>query len=216
MNRCKQVVPALLFALVFSASCLAQSTPMPAPDKPKDAAEQVDADDLDVQEAEATGEDGSGIAAEAAPAADGKAESKARFLGPPERASGSMNPAPADPSLLPVYKDFGEQAGLVALMDDFMARLVADPRTNKFFAESDQASIKKHLVEQFCVILGGPCSYTGRDMKTVHAGFDIHRGQFNALVEDLQKAMDARRIPFRSQNRLLAKLAPMHREIETR
>lgn len=212
MNGCKQVVPALLFAVLFSASCLAQSTPVPAPEKPKDAAEQVDADEMDVPEAEGANEAGSAIAADAAPTVAGKT----RFLGPPVRAPGSMNPAPADPSLLPVYKDFGQEAGLVALMDDFMARLVADPRTNKFFAEADQASIKKHLVEQFCVILGGPCTYTGRDMKTAHAGFDIHRGQFNALVEDLQKAMDARKIPFRSQNKLLAKLGPMHREIETR
>ena len=44
----------------------------------------------------------------------------------------------------------------------------------------------------------------------------IGRGHFNALVEDLQIAMDKRGIPFRAQNRLLAKLAPMYREIETR
>ena len=201
MNRSKQVLPALMFAVLFSASCLAQTPPVSAPEKPKDAAGQVDVDDVDVPEADAE----SGIAAEAAPT--GK---------PPERAPGAMNPAPADPSLLPVFKDFGEEAGLVALMEDFMARLVADPRTHKFFSEADQASIKKHLVEQFCVILGGPCTYTGRDMKSVHAGFGIHRSEFNALVEDLQKAMDARKIPFRSQNKLLAKLAPMHREIETR
>jgi hemoglobin len=97
-----------------------------------------------------------------------------------------------------------------------MLRLVADPRTHAFFAEADQVSIKKHLVEQFCVILGGPCAYTGRDMQASHKGFDIDRAAFNALVEDLQLAMDARRIPFRAQNKLLAKLAPMHRDIEHR
>ena len=35
----------------------------------------------------------------------------------------------------------------------------------------------------------------------------------NALVEVLQDTMDAQGIPFRDQNRLLARLAPMHREI---
>jgi hemoglobin len=129
---------------------------------------------------------------------------------------GAMNPAPADASLLPVYQAFGEEAGLVALMDDLMVRLLADARTHRFFAEADQVAIKKHLVEQFCVILGGPCSYTGRDMQAAHKGFDIDRAAFNALVEDLQVAMDARRIPFRAQNKLLAKLAPMHRDIEHR
>ena len=44
----------------------------------------------------------------------------------------------------------------------------------------------------------------------------IGRGHFNALVEDLQIAMDKRGIPFRAQNQLPAKLVPMHREIENR
>jgi hemoglobin len=134
----------------------------------------------------------------------------------PERDPAAMDPAPADASLVPVYKQFGEEAGLVALMDLFMTKLVADPRTKRFFENSDQASVKKHLVEQFCVILGGPCTYTGRDMRTAHKDFDIDRMQFNALVEDLQKAMSERRIPFHAQNKLLAKLAPLHRDIEHR
>jgi hemoglobin len=134
----------------------------------------------------------------------------------PERDPAAMDPAPADASLVPVYKQFGEEAGLVALMDLFMTKLVADPRTKRFFENSDQASVKKHLVEQFCVILGGPCTYTGRDMRTAHKGFDIGRDNFNGLVELLQQSMSERGIPFRAQNKLLAKLAPMHRDIEHR
>lgn len=126
------------------------------------------------------------------------------------------NPAVADPSLLPVYKDFGELPGITALMEDFMVLLLADSRMKPFFDNVDQVAVKKHLVEQVCVILAGPCTYTGRDMRESHAGLEINRNNFNALVEVLQVAMDKRGIPFRSQNRLLAKLAPMHREIETR
>ncbi len=133
----------------------------------------------------------------------------------PLRDPTAANPAPAHPELVGVYKQFGEEAGLVALMDDFMVLLVADKRTKPFFENADQTSIKKHLVEQFCVILGGPCTYTGRDMKTSHAGMGVDRGAFNALVEDLQIAMSKRKVPFRAQNKLLAALAPMHREIET-
>jgi hemoglobin len=128
----------------------------------------------------------------------------------------AMNPAPADPKLLPVFKQFGELPGLTALMDDFMIQLLADKRTRPFFEQADQAMIKKHLTEQFCVILGGPCTYTGRDMKSVHAGLGITRGDFNALVEDLQIAMTKHHVPFHAQNKLLAKLAPLHRDIETK
>ena len=126
------------------------------------------------------------------------------------------NPAPADPALLPVFEQFGGKPGIDALMEDFMIRLIDDPRTRDYFAEADQKHIKQMLAEQFCVILGGPCAYTGKGMKETHARLAINEGGFNALVEDLQLAMDKHKIPFRAQNKLLAKLAPMHREIVTR
>lgn len=123
------------------------------------------------------------------------------------------NPAPAHPELRPVLEDFGGEAGLTALMETFMAGLIADPRTGPFFANSDQVRVKRQLVEQFCVILGGDCTYTGRDMKSSHRDLQIGRGDFNALVEVLQVAMNEHDVPFAAQNKLLAKLAPMHREI---
>lgn len=127
----------------------------------------------------------------------------------------AANPAPRDPALKPVFDEFGGKAGLTALMDDFMANLMADPRTRPFFENADREHVKAELVDQFCVILDGPCTYTGRNMEQTHRGLDIHRSQFNALVEDLQKAMNKHGIPFRAQNKLLAKLAPMHREVVT-
>jgi len=117
---------------------------------------------------------------------------------------------PADDSL---YRQLGGQDGLVRLMDDFMVRLLADPRMNPFFKDVNQAHVKAQLVQQICELSGGPCKLQGPDMKTVHDGRDITRADFNALVEVLQQAMDARGIAFGTQNRLLAQLAPMHRDI---
>lgn len=172
----------------------------------------VFAQEAGVDVAEATDD----AVAEAEPVVEPVAEEDLKAVLASQPTTPAPSPAVADPSLLPVYKDFGELPGLTALMEDFMARLLADPRMKPFFENVDQVAVKKHLVEQFCVILGGPCSYTGRDMREAHAGLEINRNNFNALVEVLQVAMDKRGIPFRSQNRLLAKLAPMHREIETR
>lgn len=112
-----------------------------------------------------------------------------------------------------LYQQLGARAGLVALSDDFMARLLADPRMNPFFKDTDQKVFKAQLVDQLCEVAGGPCKRKGKDMKTVHAGQDVTRSNFNALVEVLQQSMDARAIPFSVQNHLLALLAPMHREI---
>jgi len=122
----------------------------------------------------------------------------------------AAGPASADDSL---YRTFGERAGLVRLMDDFMARLLADARMKPFFQDADQQHVKDELVLQFCEVAGGPCRRDGPDMKKAHDGMDITRGDFNRLVELLQRSMDAQGIPFAAQNRMLARLAPMHREI---
>ena len=122
----------------------------------------------------------------------------------------SAQTAPVNDQL---YKAFGEKPGLVALMDDFMTRLLADPRTGPFFQPANQQHVKEQLVEQFCALGGGPCVYKGADMKTSHAELDIKKSDFHALVEVLQLSMDAKAIPFRQQNEMLALLAPMHRDI---
>lgn len=131
-------------------------------------------------------------------------------------ASPAPDPAPVHPELTGVYEQFGGAPGMAALMDEFMAILLEDPRMRPFFEKVDHDRVKRQLAEQFCVILGGGCAYSGRDMRETHAGFAIDRADFNALVEDLQIAMDRRGIPFRAQNRLLAILAPMHREVINR
>jgi hemoglobin len=127
-------------------------------------------------------------------------------------ASFAQTVAPKDDQL---YKVFGEKPGLVALMDDFMIRLLADPRTGPHFKPANQQRVKEQLVEQLCALAGGPCVYKGVDMKTSHANLDITKSDFHALVEVLQSAMDARGIPFRKQGEMLALLAPMHRDIIT-
>lgn len=118
----------------------------------------------------------------------------------------------ADDSL---YQSFGQKAGLTALMEDFVPRLLKDPRMEPFFAKSNVQNLKEQLTNQLCQVAGGPCVYKGVDMKTAHREMDITKGNFNALVEVLQESMDAQNIPFRAQNKLLALLAPMHRDVIT-
>ena len=120
--------------------------------------------------------------------------------------------APRDDQL---YKAFGEKSGLVSLMDDFMVRLLADPRTGPHFKPANQQRIKEQLVDQFCALGGGPCVYKGADMQSSHSNLDIKKSDFHALVEVLQVSMDAKGIPFRKQNEMLALLAPMNRDIIT-
>ena len=114
-----------------------------------------------------------------------------------------------------LYQQFGERPGIEALVEDLLARLLEDPRINRQFAEVDLVNLNDRLVEQICVEVGGPCTYTGRSMAESHAALTVSQADFYALVEDLVDAMEARGIPPRAQNRLLARLAPMHRDIVT-
>ncbi len=130
----------------------------------------------------------------------------------PSFAQSAAAPAMANDLL---YQTFGAKPGLVKLMDDFMVRLLADPRTSPHFKPANQQRVKEQLVEQFCSVMGGPCVYKGADMKSAHGNLDITKSDFNALVEVLQLSMDAQGIAFSEQNKLLAKLAPMHRDVIT-
>ena len=132
------------------------------------------------------------------------------------RPEGVPDPAPPHPELSGVFEQFGGMPGMTALMDEFMVILLEDPRMRPFFEKVEHDRVKRQLAEQFCAILGGGCVYSGRDMQETHTPFAIDKADFNALVEDLQIAMDRRDIPFRAQNKLLALLAPMHREVINR
>jgi len=115
-----------------------------------------------------------------------------------------------------LFKAFRDQPGVARVVDGMIDRSAADPRTADIFKGVDLVRLRRTLKEQFCYLLAGPCDYTGRDMKAVHKDMGLQTTDFNILVEHLQDAMDKEGVPFRAQNRLLAKLAPMHRDVVTR
>jgi hemoglobin len=115
-----------------------------------------------------------------------------------------------------LYAALGGQPALVRIVDDATDRWVKDERIKDTFDNINLVRFKQRLVDQICALTGGACKYTGRDMHESHKGLHIKVAEFNALVEGLQLAMDKEGVPFRTQNRLLAILAPMERDIVTR
>jgi hemoglobin len=112
-----------------------------------------------------------------------------------------------------MLRAFHGRAGIDRIVDDLVDRNIADPRISDIFKGQDVVRLRRTLKEQFCYILNGPCAYSGRTMASAHADMGIQRTDMAALVENLQGAMSREGVPFASQNRLLAKLAPMHRTI---
>ena len=115
-----------------------------------------------------------------------------------------------------LFADLGGQDAITKIANDTTDNFLADDRIKASFADSDMDRFRRMLAEQFCQISGGPCVYTGHNMREAHKGLHLKNADFNAVVEDLQKALDKNSIPFATQNRLLARLAPMQHDIVTR
>ena len=128
-------------------------------------------------------------------------------------AAASLQVHAADDSL---YNELGGSAGIRRVVADLVPALQADTRINATFDGVDMERLAAKLEEQFCEVSGGPCKYSGKDMQTIHEDLKLNHAHFNALVEDLQAAMEMNRVPSRVQNRLLARLAPMHRDVVTK
>lgn len=112
-----------------------------------------------------------------------------------------------------LYADLGGKTGIEAFVGDAVDLYAADARIAHFFQGQDLQAIKEKVSAQLCSLSGGPCEYAGRDMKTAHANMGVSEADFNAFVEDTRRAMDGRAVPLTAQNRLLALLAPMRRDI---
>lgn len=123
---------------------------------------------------------------------------------------GLSRPAQADSTL---YKDLGGDAAMTEIVDRMMDYSLADKRIAETFSNSNIDRLKPLLVQHFCALADGPCTFEGQDMRRVHTGLGIKTKHFNALVENLQKAMRDIDIPYATQNDLLAILAPMHKDI---
>jgi len=88
-----------------------------------------------------------------------------------------------------------------------------DKRINARFSTTDIPRLKKNLVDQVCMASGGPCTYSGRDMTTTHAGMKITAADFNALVEDLVASLNKFKVSETEKKELLGILGPMKKDI---
>ena len=116
----------------------------------------------------------------------------------------------ADKSL---YDRLGGRGAITAVVDDFVGNVAADKRINGYFAKSDVPRLKGNLVDQICQATGGPCVYTGRDMRSTHAGLGIRGRHFGALVQDLGKTLNKFNVPAKEQGELLGILGPLKPQI---
>ena len=112
-----------------------------------------------------------------------------------------------------LYDRLGGLDAIRAVVDSFVARCAGDDRINGKFGRTDVPRLKAMLVDQVCEATGGPCTYTGRDMRETHDGMEVTAGEFDALVQDLVATLDELGVPNAEQEELLGLLGPMRVDI---
>ena len=127
--------------------------------------------------------------------------------------AGSMSTRAQEKSL---YERVGGYNALAAVVDDFVGRLVADKQFEKFFAGhsiDSKKRIRQHILDQFCAATGGPCVYTGRDMKTTHAGLGITEADWDAAAKHLAASLDKFKVPEKEKNEILSFVTSLKKDI---
>ena len=112
-----------------------------------------------------------------------------------------------------LYERLGGKEAITLVVHRFVENVGGDERINGRFATTDLERLEVLLVEQICEASGGPCTYTGRDMRSAHEGMNITEEEFNALVEDLVAALDHYNVPEQEKSELLSALGGMKDQI---
>ena len=103
-----------------------------------------------------------------------------------------------------LYTRLGGQAAIDAVVADFSQRLSADESLAVFFEGLDKAKFNRLLGQHLCLVTGGGCRYTGRDMYTTHKGMGVKNEDFDAVVEHLVTTLNKFDVPQKEADELLA------------
>jgi len=115
-----------------------------------------------------------------------------------------------------IYESIGGESALVAVVDDFYVRVLADPQLVGFFAGTNMPKLKGRQVEFFAAALGGPDFYQGADMRKVHAGRGISQADFGRVAFHLAAALAAAGVPAETVAQIAEVITPLADDIVSR
>ena len=112
-----------------------------------------------------------------------------------------------------LHDRLGSGDAINAITESWVARVGGDDRANGKFARTDIGRLKKEVADQLCEVTGGPCTYTGRSMRTTHDGMEVTAGEFEVVMQHLEAALDELNVPKTEQDELTGLLRPMRDDI---
>lgn len=112
-----------------------------------------------------------------------------------------------------IYEAIGGEPALVAVVDDFYVRVLADPQLAGFFAGVNMPKLKGRQVEFFAAALGGPDVYQGASMRQAHLGRGIGQADFDKVAFHLTSALAAAGVPAETIAQIAAAIVPLADDI---
>jgi len=105
------------------------------------------------------------------------------------------------PKKAALWDRLGGEKAVRAVVKDFTAAAVADPKVNFTrngrykLDEKGTEKFEQLVVEMVSEVSGGPLKYTGRDMKTTHKGMTITDAEFAATTGHLVATLKKFKVP---------------------
>jgi hemoglobin len=84
-----------------------------------------------------------------------------------------------------LYDRLGGIDAITAVVRAIADRQLKDDRINQKFARTNLNRLTKEFVDQLCQDTGGPCTYTGLNMRQAHTNMGVTSGEWDAFMEDL-------------------------------
>ena len=115
-----------------------------------------------------------------------------------------------------LYQRLGGRPRLEMILDDMIANHLANPVIGPRFAQLGPERleiIRGHALDFFCMGCGGPEQYSGRDMRTTHAGMNISEQEFVAVLDDILAALDKHGVGGQERQEVLATLYSLKGEV---
>jgi hemoglobin len=95
---------------------------------------------------------------------------------------------------LSLYDRLGGEAAVMAAVDEFYTRVMADELTAPFFQTLDMGAQTRKQVAFMTRAFGGPAQYQGRDLRVAHADLVRTRGltdaHFDAVAKHLRATLE--------------------------
>jgi hemoglobin len=123
--------------------------------------------------------------------------------------------APAGAEAISVYDAIGGRAALVAAVDDFYGRLLADPALGPFFPRGAGARHRAFVVTILGEALGGPERYRGPDLAGAHRGLGISDTHFDRAAAHLYATLDGLGVPRRLADHIVGTVAGLRPAVVT-